>query len=327
MGAALREGPLSQPSYTVTQRSSGGAGMFVDIASHSGSGLIVQGDAITEQGRYYVAPTAAVTTEAIAAADATNPRIDSIVVEVLDDAHDASGSNLVRTRVITGTPTGGVTNEAPGASPAALPNSAILLAYVEVTAGATSITTAKCKDMRPKRRGKCNIATSESTTATSYAIGNLATPDRVTQIVLPADAWIAVMYQAIWQNTVGSNGKAAVFLNTTQCKIGSGTGAPSNVEAAGPTQANDDGLLFTASSSPTGAGALVTTSGAGAATEVTTGQMIGDGISSGGMVYCFAAAGTYDVSVQFKNSAAGTTTVKNRHLWVQVWDPDLGVLG
>jgi hypothetical protein len=53
--------------------------------------------------------------------------------------------------------------------------------------------------------GKANIAAAESTTATSYAIGNLTTPDRVQNVVMPTDGLIAVWYQAIWQNTVSGN--------------------------------------------------------------------------------------------------------------------------
>lgn len=317
--AHLREGPVSLDSYTVSQKAAG-ANMSVDIAASTGSGLIVQGDAITLQGRYYVPPHSAAINEVIATADAANPRIDSVIVEVLDDTHDATGSNLVRTRVVTGTAIAAVTNEAPGASPAALPSSAILLAYVQVDAGATSITTAKCKDMRPKRRGKCNIATSESTSATSYAITNLATPDRVTQVVLPTDGLIVIAYQAIWQNTVTTNGRASIFLNSTQVKLAVGDGAPGVNETSGPTELNDGGVL---ASGPTG---LLTMSGVGAATEVTTGQAIHPGTGAGGVLHAFAAAGTYDVSVQFKNSAAGTLTASKRHLWVWTIDPDLGVL-
>jgi hypothetical protein len=161
--------------------------------------------------------------------------------------------------------------------------------------------------------GKANIAAAESTTATSYAIGNLTTPDRVQNVVMPTDGLIAVWYQAIWQNTVASNARAAIFLGANQVKAGVGTGAPVAVDTSGPTDVNDDGGLFTNPGAGTGA-LLSTAGGAGAATEVTTGQAVGSGL--GGPVYIFAAAGTYDVSIQFKNSAAGTLTVKNRHLWV-----------
>lgn len=160
------------------------------------------------------------------------------------------------------------------------------------------------------RRGKSIIAGAESTSATTYAIGNLTTPDRVQNVVLPTDGLIVVLYQAIWQNTVASNGRAAIFIGANQLKLGTGVGAPIANDAVGPVQTNDDGVLATYA----GNQALSSNDGAGAATEVTTGQVIGPG-QVGGPVYVFAAAGTYDVSVQFKNNAAGSLTVKNRHLW------------
>lgn len=305
-------------AYVVSQRGAG-ANMSVDIAASTGLGVVVQGDTVTAQGCYVIPPHSAVINETITAADATNPRIDSVVLEVKDSTHDASGLNLAQTRVIAGTPTASVTLEAPGASPAALPNSAILLAYVLVPAAAANIPNANIKDMRPKRRGKLNIATSQSTTATSYAYNNLATPDRITQVVVPADALLVVGYQAIWQNTVASNGRAAIFVGANQLKNASGTGAPTVNETVGPADTNDDGALFTVLNG------LSFLGGAGATTEVTTGQPIGAGALSNGGGECIIgmlAAGTYDVSIQFKNNAAGTLTVKSRHLWVEVRDYD-----
>ena len=317
-GVGLSEAPRSMGSYTVGQRGAG-ANMSVDIAASTGLGVVVQGDTVTAQGLYPVPPHSAVINEAIATADATNPRIDSVILELKDSVHDASGLNQAQTRVLTGTPTGGVTNEAPGASPAALPNSAILLAYVQVDAAVGSIVTAKIKDMRPKKRGYILTAGSESTTATTYAYNNLATPDRITQLVVPAGGLLEVGFQAIWQNTVTVNARAAIFIGANQLKVGIGTGAPTVNELSGPTETNDDATIST---SPIG---LVKHDGVGASTEVTTGQVIApsqtiDG--RGGRTVIFVAAGTYDVGIQFKNNAAGTTSVKNRHLWAEVRDYD-----
>jgi hypothetical protein len=170
------------------------------------------------------------------------------------------------------------------------------------------------------RRGKSIIATAESTSATSYAIGNLATPDRVSGIVLPADGLIVVGYQALWQNTVTSNGRAAIFIGANQLKTASNSGgAPVVQEATGNiSQINTDISLSTQSSGLFGGyGQTV------AMTDVTTGQVIGctpgpqtTTVAGGGLCSIFAAAGTYDVSVQFKNQAAGSLTVKSRRLWV-----------
>lgn len=313
----LNEAPLSMGAYVVSQRGAG-ANMSVDIAANVGLGCLVQGDGITAQGVYRVAPHNAIINEAIATADAVNPRIDSVILEVKDSQVDASGLNQAQTRVLTGTPTASVTLEAPGASPAALPNTAILLAYVLVGAGVGSITTANCKDMRPKKRGYILTAASESTTATSYAYNNLATPDRVTQLVVPTGGVLVIGFQAIWQNTVASNARASLFVGSNQVKVGSGAGAAGIWEANGPPETGDDGVVASHSLGLSAVG------GVGAATEVTTGEAIGQStvVPYGGLAFVFVAAGTYDVGVQFKNNAAGTLSVKNRHLWCEVRDYD-----
>jgi hypothetical protein len=107
-GVAVQEGVITAGSYEVTQRGAG-ANLSVDIAASTGDGALVQGDAVTAQGLYFVAPHTAVINEAITTANATNPRIDQVVLEIKDTTHDASGSNLAQTRVVTGTATGGAT--------------------------------------------------------------------------------------------------------------------------------------------------------------------------------------------------------------------------
>jgi hypothetical protein len=147
--AALQEGVLSGGSYQVIQRAAG-ANMTVDVASSVGNGAIVQGDSVTAQGAYSVPPTAANVNVDIAAADATNPRNDLVVLEVKDDQHDAGGLNLARVRVITGTPNASAAiGNAPGANGTpALPSSCMLLAVVNVTAALTSVVTARISDRR-----------------------------------------------------------------------------------------------------------------------------------------------------------------------------------
>ena len=147
--ATLQEGVLSGGSYQVIQRAAG-ANMTVDVASSVGNGAIVQGDSVTAQGAYFVPPTSANVNVDIAAADATNPRNDLVVLEVKDDQHDAGGLNLARVRVVTGTANASAAlADAPGANGTpALPSSCLLLAVVRVAAGATSIATAAISDRR-----------------------------------------------------------------------------------------------------------------------------------------------------------------------------------
>lgn len=159
--ASVREGVLSGGSYQVIQRAAG-ANMTVDVASSVGLGATVEGDSVTAQGEYHVPPTAANVNVDIAAADATNPRNDLVVLEVKDDQHDAGGLNIARVRVITGTANASAAaTDAPGANGTpALPSSCLLLALVRVTAGATSVTTAMVNDRRPWAGGVPTFETS-----------------------------------------------------------------------------------------------------------------------------------------------------------------------
>lgn len=171
LGVALQEGAVEALAYKVMQRLSGAA-MFVEIDADAGS-CVVQGDFVTGQGLYPVPPHSANIEEAIAAADVTNPRIDQVVLEVLDNVHDASGGNLARVRVIAGTPSPGATlDNRTGA--AALPGSCVRLADVLVGAGVTSIVTANIRDRRPWARGVFNtvnrVSADYTTTGISYAI-------------------------------------------------------------------------------------------------------------------------------------------------------------
>jgi hypothetical protein len=75
-----------------------------------------------------------------------NPRIDSVILEVLDTLHD--GYNTAQARVVAGTASAGATlDNRTGA--AALPANAILLADILVANGAASILTANIRDRRP----------------------------------------------------------------------------------------------------------------------------------------------------------------------------------
>lgn len=139
------EGILHSTAWAVTQ-DSGGASMNVDVAANIGPAL-VQGDAVTNQGLYYVNPHSAKITVTATTADASNPRVDRIVLEIKDNAHDGSGFNLAQVRIVAGTATVGATLTNLTGAPA-LPNSALHLAYCLVGAAATTIPTANIQDGR-----------------------------------------------------------------------------------------------------------------------------------------------------------------------------------
>jgi len=148
----------------------------VDIAAGSGAFAAVQGDSVTGQGLYVVGPhSAAVITEPIATPNVSNPRIDQVVLEVFDNTLDASGLNIARVRVIAGTPTAGTTLSS-RAGVAALPASALLLADILVTAGATSVSNTQIRDRRKWARGAFRVITRTTNEAGGADYAVTATP-------------------------------------------------------------------------------------------------------------------------------------------------------
>jgi hypothetical protein len=156
------------------------------------------------------------------------------------------------------------------------------------------------------RRGKSIIATEESRTNAAY--GLLTTPDRVSGVELPTDGLLLIAYSALWKNSVAGAGRAAIFLGANQLKIpaSAGTGVPVVQEADGPGAADKYGLLYSVSHGLWVASGIVDMS------LVTTGLAMP---ATSGICVVQAAAGTYDVSVQFK-SASGSVSAKSRKLWV-----------
>jgi len=198
-GAGVREGVISGGSYQVIQRAAG-ANMTVDVACSVGSGAIVQGDSITAQGNYFVPPTTANVNVDIAAADATNPRNDLVVLEVKDDQHDAGGLNLARVRVITGTANASAAaTDAPGANGTpALPSSCLLLAVVRVPNGVTSVTTSYINDRRPWAGG---VPTYETSLPSPAVDGQ--------EIYYRADSTNGIMWHLRYRNAF--NGGSATY--------------------------------------------------------------------------------------------------------------------
>lgn len=113
--------------------------MGVSVAAGT---AFVKGTSATFQGLYHVFNDAAKSIT-LAAADATNPRIDLIVARIRDAAYVAGSSNTWTLEAVTGAAIGATPFEPP------LPVSSLLLATVNVPAGATSITNANITDRRP----------------------------------------------------------------------------------------------------------------------------------------------------------------------------------
>jgi hypothetical protein len=212
-----------------------------------------------------------------------------------------------------------------------------------VVAGSAALAKLGLSDDTVVRRGKSIIPTAETRTNTAY--GLLTTPDRVQGIVLPTDGWMVVAVQATWQESVVGAARAAIFIGANQIKIAQdGTAAPVTTAAAMSSTLNPN--TDTVLSSYVGGLVGAPSDGGVAYTgDVTTGQVIGQvgtiisgsgkvpivevggtiyglasssgtiAVAAGGFCLISAAAGTYDVSVQFKASS-GSVTAKNRKLSV-----------
>lgn len=305
----------------------------------------IPGTSSGSQGMYYSRNGAPVTVT-ISAANATNPRIDMVVAQVIDQTYAGSGHSCAPV-VMTGTPTAGATI-VPGAGylagVGAAPASSMILAYVLVPANATSIVTADILNIAPPAalalgisgstvRGAVNIATTGSRTNTVYGFLNDAN-DQVAGIVLPTNGLIAVWYQAQWQEGVAGAARAAIFVGSNQLQLqgynGSTRGPQTQAAATGSATATIYVPLHT-----TTAGLASIKDTAGYAADAATGQIVGassigqalsmelggavstvGGLPLGGPCYVFATAGTYTVSVQFK-ATSGAVSVASRRLWAQ----------
>lgn len=162
------------------------------------------------------------------------------------------------------------------------------------------------------------ISTEESRESETY--GTLTTPDEVKGVELAENGLILVLYQATWEATKKEGGLAEIFLGTNALVAAAkGEVKPRDTASRARTSAVEEkwGPLH---SVPVGLrtweDTFVSYTG-----DLTTGQAVGavpnsTGIGYGGPCYIFAAAGTYDVSVRFRQAGGGKVTAKNRHLWV-----------
>jgi microcystin-dependent protein len=126
----------------VVQRGAG-ANMSVDVGA--GSCALADGHAGGSAGGFYAYTLAATTNFVVATADATNPRIDRIVV-TLTDQFQGDVSNTIGVSVLAGTPTTGATLiNLSGAQ--AVPATALLLANVLVPAASSSVVTANIQNL------------------------------------------------------------------------------------------------------------------------------------------------------------------------------------
>lgn len=158
----IQPGVVAAGDFKVSQRALG-ANMSVDVAAGD---AWVAGTDTARQGMYHAANDAVVnvaTTTAGAAwavGDATNPRLDQIILRVFDttDGAAANGNNTadnVQLLVLQGTATAGATLDTRTGA-AALPSSCIRIADVLIPAATSTASTANIRDRRPWARGAYN---------------------------------------------------------------------------------------------------------------------------------------------------------------------------
>jgi hypothetical protein len=144
------QGVADQDSFRIRQRAAG-ATMSVDCMTASiPNRAYVRGITTVDAGMYRIYFNSATQINLdIAAADATNPRIDQVFLCV-EDSQETGSNNLATVRVVTGTPTPGATldnRSGIGATPTGM--SSFLLADILVAAAAGSIVNANIRDRRP----------------------------------------------------------------------------------------------------------------------------------------------------------------------------------
>lgn len=261
------------------------------------------------------------------------------VVNALDNANWAgTGANGLAYNKLATLNTGQIIVGNAGVPTAATASGDVTVDAAGVTAiGANKVTTAKILDANVTaakladaaklglddgasvRRGKSIIATAESRTNTSY--GTLTTPDQVSSTVLPTDGLLFVAYRAMWQSSVNDAGRAAICIGGTQLQF-AGTGGASFEPQEAANDTGGSGPASYVQLFSTGAGLESQDTAYPGGSEPSTGLLVGGLVDAnagggvqGGVAVIWAAAGTYDISVQFK-ATSGSVTVKNRKLWV-----------
>jgi hypothetical protein len=144
------------------------------------------------------------------------------------------------------------------------------------------------------------------------AYAQAPTPDRVQSVVLPTDGVLVIGFVALWKVSVAATCAAAIFLGSNQVQWTRFSIAPTAQESSTGAGLGAGYSWLTTTRFGLAGGMVV---GADSSLVNTGMTMWSPQVADGGLCYIFAAAGTYDVSVQWKNSA-GNLSIKERRLWV-----------
>lgn len=133
---------------------SAGTGMTVNV--QPGSYVVPNSGTPTAGG--YVSTLASQATLTVQTADPSNPRIDIVVAQVIDNGNNTS---LGQVQIITGV-------AAPSPSAPTAPANSITLGQVTVTAGASSITSGMISDVRPFTTSTGGVLVAPKGSVTGY---------------------------------------------------------------------------------------------------------------------------------------------------------------
>jgi len=194
-------GIINSTDLAVTQNSP--AGMSVLVAS---GWAAILGTTQSNMGTY-MAYNDATTTLTVSTANASNPRIDIVVVTV-NDAYYTGSLNNVTFQVIAGTP---------ASSPVApsTPANSLLLATIAVGAGVTSIVTANITDNRVRATSPIGVSTNYAVTGlleTAYIAGSAIASSQNIDIATSTSWWFTTSATANF--TLNFRGNSSTTLNS-----------------------------------------------------------------------------------------------------------------
>lgn len=293
---------LAGGHLAVAQRAAG-ANMSVDVAL--GSAWIHGDDDAEAQGAYRVRSDGTKNL-AVAAADATNPRVDLVIAEVLDSVF-AGVSDLWRLRIVQGTPAGAPTTPA-------TPSNAIALATIAVAAGAGSIVTGNITDSRSQARPGGGRLGSSSPTRVTAAEFALLTPSDGDEVYLEADAtngrlW-HLRYNAgsasayKWEFLGGADLISAVITGNPLTTAWASYGAALTLPRAGDYEGETRGVL-----AHTGSGDLFVRAACSSGTVAPDGTAGGRAAADGSGIHNHTGTGKF----QILGASAGATVNLQAH--------------
>jgi hypothetical protein len=151
-----------------------------------------------------------------------------------------------------------------------------------------------------------SLVIAKEETRESASFGTLPTADLIKEVKVGEKGLVRIGYSARFKSSVSGAGNAAIFIGANQLKLYTTEPKVQSTATVGTTFRH----LSTGFS-----GLVTSTAGEAVGADVTTGQMIAASVS-GGEISLFLAAGTYEVSVQYKGTS-GSVSAKERRLYVE----------